>query len=230
MSTKPPAKSGTNELHDLMPNDADAQGSREYAEVGDGFDEMLQQLSVVIGIDDVAFCAGLLKQILWVCLDPDGKYDGVRFQFAISWLQADKPGSRDEAIDKVHDLVTNVLALEFAKRLWFAATPQEIDVSERTYNKLARTRLAQRQADRTGNAPNLTVVSVSDGSQAIVGDVTQATRGPRSDNPTPATAEKELAPSGSRPDTQKTLMPPAEEGTAAISQTAVRSRKESDGQ
>src|SRR5262249_45885589 len=106
-----------------------------------------------------------------------------------------------------------------------------IDIAERTYNKLARTRLAQRQAlepDRTGNTSNLTVVSVSDGSQAIVG-VTQATREPRSDNPTPPTAEKGVAPSASRPDTQKTLMPPAEKGTA-ISQTGARRRNESDGQ
>jgi len=223
MSTKPPAKRGA-KLHDLMPNDANAQGSHEQADVGNGFDEMLQQLSVVIGIDDVLFCTGLLKQILWVCQNSDGKFDDARFGFAISWLQADKPRSRAEAIDKVHDLVTNVLTLEFAKRLWFARTQQEIDVAERTYNKLARTRLAQRQAlepDRTSNAPNLTVISVNDGSQAIIG-VPQ-------DNPSPPTAAKGVAPSASCPNTQKTLMPPAEDGTA-ISQTGARRRKESDGQ
>jgi hypothetical protein len=227
-SKKLPAKGEANKHHGLTPNDADPQTSREQAEAGDEFDAFLQQLSVVIGIDDVVFCTGLLKQILWLFLDQDGKFDGARFGFAIAFLQGDKPRNRTEAADKVHGLVTHVLTMEFGKRLWFAKTPQEIDIAERTYNKLARTRLAQRQAlepGRSGSVPNVTVVSVSDGSQAIVGPVTQ----PRSDNPTPQAAEKGVPPTASRPDTQGALMPPADEGTAP-SQTGVHRRKESDGE
>lgn len=227
-----PAEGEANELHGPTPNDADPQASREQAEAGDRFDALLQQLSAVIGIDDVVFCTGLLKQNLWLFLDKDGKFDGARFGFAIAFLQADKPRNHTDAIDKMHDLVAHVLTMEFAKRLWFAKTLQEIDNAERTYNKLARTRLAQRQArepDRSGSVPNLTVVSVSDGSQAIVGPVTQAPREPRSDNPTPQVAEKGVPPTASRPDTQGALMPPVNEETAQ-SQTGVRRRKESDGQ
>jgi hypothetical protein len=227
MTKKAPAKGEANKLHGLTPNDADPQTSREQAEAGDEFDAILRQLSAVIGIDDVVFCTGLLKQNLWFFSDRNGKFDGARFGFAIAVLQADKPRNHTDAIDKMQDLATDVLTMEFAKRLWFAETLQEIDNAERTYNKLARTRLARRQArepDRSGSIPNLTVVSVSDGSQAIVGPVTQPTPEPRSDNPTQQAAEKGVPPTASRPDTQGALMPPAGEGTAQ-SQTGVRPRK-----
>jgi hypothetical protein len=229
-SKKLPAEGEANKLHSLTPNDADPKASREQAETGDGFDAILQQLSVVIGIDDVAFCTGLLKQILWLFVDQDGKFDRARFGYAIAALQDDKPRNRIAARNKVNLLVTDVLTLEFAKRLWFAKTPQEIDIAERTYNKLARTGLAQREAlEPAASAPNVTVVSVTDGSQAIVGNVTQTTPEPRSDNRTPQAVEKGVPPGASRPDTQGALMPPADEGTAS-SQAGVRRRKESDGQ
>jgi hypothetical protein len=229
-SKKIPAKGEANKLPGLTPVDADPQASREQAEAeaGDGFDALLQQLSTVIGIDDVLFCTGLLKQILWLFVDTDGKFDDAQFGFVIAFLQGDKPCNRAEAIKKVRALATHVLTMEFGKRLWFAKTPQEIDNAERTYNKLARTGLAQDQAlepDRSGSAPNLTMVTASDGSQVIVGDVTQATREPRSDNPTTPAAEKGVPPTASRPN----ILPPADEGTDQ-SKTGVRRRKESDGQ
>lgn len=258
MSKKPPAKGEANNFQGLVPkgtdaqtssesknlpvkddanrgltsHDADPHASREQAEAGDGFDALLQQLSTVIGIDDVLFCTGLLKQILWLFVDTDGKFDDAQFGFVIAFLQGDKPCNRNEAVKKVRYLATHVLTMEFGKRLWFAKTPQQIDNAERTYNKLARTGLAQGQAlepDRSGSTPNLTMVTASEGSQVIVGDVTQATRGPRSGNPTPPAAEKGVPPTASRPNTQEALLLSANEGTDQ-SKIGVRRRRESDGQ
>jgi hypothetical protein len=47
------------------------------------FNAALEQLSGVIGIDDVLFCRGLLKQYLWLFLDNDGKFDSEQFGFVI---------------------------------------------------------------------------------------------------------------------------------------------------
>ena len=124
------------------PDDADAQASCEQV---DGFDAILEQLSTVIGIDDVLFCRGLLKQILWMFLDNDGKFDNAQFGFVIAYLQSNKPRDRDEAAEKVLKIASQLLSMKYAERLWFAKTPQEIDIAERTYNKLVRTWLAQNQ-------------------------------------------------------------------------------------
>jgi hypothetical protein len=99
--------------------------------------------------------------------------------------------------------------MEYGARLRFAKTLPEADHAERTYNKLARTFLAQCQAlnpDLSSGAQKVTVVTVSDGSQAIVGDVTQGnTREPSADKATPPVAL--LA------DAKETPMPLIDEGT-----------------
>ena len=72
---------------------------------------------------------------------------------------------------------THVAVMSSANRLSNAESPQGQEIAERTYNKLARTFAAQIEAFqhyRTGNDAKVIVqtVSVSDGGQAIVGNVT----------------------------------------------------------
>jgi hypothetical protein len=95
-----PAKDDAN--RGLTSHNADPHASRERAETRDGFDDLLQQLSTVIGIDDVLFCKGLLEDILWLFQDRDGKFNGARFGLVIAYLQANKPRNRDQAFGKVH--------------------------------------------------------------------------------------------------------------------------------
>ena len=69
--------------------------------------------------------------------------------------------------------------MRFTEQLAQANTLAEQDSAERTVNKLARTYVTQMEAlkrYRTGGEQNVTVqhVSVSEGGQAIVGNVTQA--------------------------------------------------------
>ena len=200
-----------------MPVCRDDEGLCEQTETAAQFRAALEQLSAVIGIDDVLFCTGLLKQISWLFLGNDEKFDSEQFRFVIACLQSDKPRDRKEAMASVQLLATHLLSMEFGKRLWLARTLQEIDNAERTYNKLARTWLAQRQSlepDRSGAASKVTVVTVSDRSQAIVGDVTQNTGELTPDNPAPPAPEKAAPPLA--------IAPPSNEGTV---QSRIRVRR-----
>jgi hypothetical protein len=224
-ATKLPVKSEVDNPQEPAPNDADAQASREQV---DGFDTILEQLSTVIGIDDVLFCRGLLKQILWMFLDDDGKFDNAQFGFVIAYLQSNKPRDRDEATEKVLKIASHLLSMKYAERLWFAKSPQEIDIAERTYNKLVRTLLAQNQPERSRGASKVTVVTVNDRSQAIVGDVTQNAREPMLDKPASPASEKAAPPAAIAAAHKENPMSPASEGTVQP-RTRARPRK-TDGQ
>lgn len=226
-----PAKGEANKLHRLVPDDGDAQAAREQAEAGDAFDAILEQLSAVIGIDDVLFCRGLLKQILWMFQDNDGKFDNAQFGFVIAYLQSNKPRDRDQAAKKVRKLASHLLSMKFGERLWFAKTPQETDIAERTYNKLVRTCLAQDQdlePELSRSASKVTVVTVNDGSQAIVGDVTQNARESTLDKPASPASEKAEPPAAITAAHKENPMSPASEGTVQP-RTRMRPRK-TDGQ
>jgi len=77
--------------------------------------------------------------------------------------------------------VGEILTLSFARRLAHIETLPKQDSAERALNKLARTYATQMEAlkrYRTGGEQKVTVqhVSVREGGQAIVGNVTQAGR------------------------------------------------------
>ena len=209
MSKQLPAKAEANNFQ--MPEDEQAEADAEFGSA-------LKQLSTVIGIDDALFCTGLLEQIFWMFVGDDGKFASKQFGFVIAYLHSDKPCNRDAAMARVQKLASHLLCMKFAERLWFAKTLQESDNAERTFNKLARTWLAQHQAlepDRSGGASKVTVVTVNDRSQAIVGDVTQNTREPTPDKPAPLAPEKAAPP--------MKLIPPAKEG-GVQARTRVRRR------
>src|SRR5437016_12164830 len=75
----------------------------------------------------------------------------------------------------------HMATMTFARRLKHVDTIPQQDSAERAFNKLARTFTTQLEAlkrYRTGGEQKVTVqhVSVSEGGQAIVGNVTQAAR------------------------------------------------------
>lgn len=211
MSKQLPAKAEANNFQGPVSKDEQAETDAEFGSV-------LRQLSSVIGIDDVPFCTGLLEQIFWMFVGDDGKFARKQFGFVISCLYSDKPRDRDDAMARVQKLASHLLCMKFAERLWFAKTLQESDNAERTFNKLARTWLAQHQAlepDRSGGASKVTVVTVNDRSQAIVGDVTQNTREPTPSKPEPSAPQKAAPPIK--------LIPSAKEGDVQA-RTRVRRR------
>jgi len=75
----------------------------------------------------------------------------------------------------------HVSTMTFARRVARTEDLAVLDISERTFNKLARTFVAQVEAlkrYRSGGEQKVTVqhVNVSEGGQAIVGNVTQGRR------------------------------------------------------
>ena len=219
MSKQLPAKAEANNFQGPVSKDEQAEADAEFGSA-------LRQLSSVIGIDDALFCTGLLEQIFWMFVDEDGKFASKQFGFVIACLCSDKPRNRDEAMARVQKLASHLLCMKFAERLWFAKTLQESDNAERPYNKLARTWLAQHQAlepDRSGGASKVTVVTVNDRSQAIVGDVTQNTREPTPDKPAPPAPDKQAPLIEMAAEDKETLIPTAKEGDVQA-RTRVRRR------
>jgi hypothetical protein len=77
-----------------VPDENRPQASCEHAETVEEFDTTLELLKAVIGIDDALFCSGLLKQILWLLVGPDGKLDGDQCAYVIAYLKDNKPRDR----------------------------------------------------------------------------------------------------------------------------------------
>jgi len=87
---------------------------------------------------------------------------------------------------------THVAIMKHANRLAHSTSLAERDCAERTYNKLARTfaiqlDALQRYRSKSANKVVFQHVSVSDGGQAIVGNVTRPARKRASRNRTRAT-------------------------------------------
>ncbi len=99
----------------------------------------------------------------------------------LSVIKGIKPNDQLEAMLAAQMAAVHRAAMTFAKRLAGVETLPQQDSAERALNKLMRTFTTQMEAlkrYRTGGEQKVTVqhVSVSDGGQAIVGNVTQAAR------------------------------------------------------
>ena len=109
----------------------------------------------------------------------DGKVDERALNFMLSVVKGIKPRDQVEAMLAAQMAAVHVATLTSARRLAQAETLPAQDSAERAFNKLSRTYATQMEAlkrYRSGGEQNVTVqhVSVSDGGQAIVGNVTQA--------------------------------------------------------
>lgn len=128
------------------------------------------------GTTDGDFLGGLIHQV--GNAGSGGQYPderGVRFMFA--FIRRREPRDEIEAALLAQAAATHVSVMKFANRLAHAESLQEQDSAERAYNKLTRTFAAQVQAFqryRDASKQNVVVqhVSVGDGGQAIVGNVT----------------------------------------------------------
>ena len=91
-----------------------------------------------------------------------------------------QPKDHLEAMLAAQMAVVHIATIKFAQHFSFIETLPQQDSTERTVNKLARTFAMQMEAlkrYRTGGEQKVTVqhVTVVEGGQAIVGNVTQAT-------------------------------------------------------
>ena len=100
---------------------------------------------------------------------------------SLSVIKGVKPKDQLEAMLAAQMAVTHGLTMTFARRLNHVQDIQQQDSAERAFNKLARTFTTQMEALKryqTGGDKKVTVqqVSVSEGGQAIVGNVTRSVR------------------------------------------------------
>jgi hypothetical protein len=130
-----------------------------------------------LGTTDLDFTVGLLGQL--ANAGSQGREVDVQaVNFMLSVITSIKPRDQIEAMLAAHMAAVHMATMTFARRLAHVDNIAQQDSAERTFNKLARTFATQMEAlkrYRTGGEQKVTVhhVTVGEGGQAIVGNVTQ---------------------------------------------------------
>jgi hypothetical protein len=156
------------------------------------------RIAEMLGTTDVDFAKGIYAQLMSASSRADGRCDAVGLFFSLATLKGKKPKDQFQAMLVAQAAVTHVLTMKHATLLGRADDLAILEPAERAYNKLARTFVLQLEAIHrldTGGEQNVTVqnVSVSEGGQAIVGNVTQGARGTPVEQ-TPALTDARQAP------------------------------------
>jgi hypothetical protein len=133
-----------------------------------------------IGTADLDFYGGLIEQLASAAWRK-GQIDEHSLNFMLSVVKGIEPKDQVEAMLAAQMAAVHMTTMTFARRLAQVENIPQQDSTERAFNKLTRTFATQMEAlkrYRTGGEQKVTVqhVSVSDGGQAIVGNVTQAPR------------------------------------------------------
>ena len=110
-----------------------------------------------------------------------GEIDAGALNFMLAVIKGIKPKDQLETMLAAQMAAVHMASMTFARRLGHVDTIDQQDSAERALNKLMRTFTTQMEAlkrYRTGGEQKMTVqhVSVSEGGQAIVGNVTQTSR------------------------------------------------------
>jgi hypothetical protein len=134
-----------------------------------------------LGTMDQDFVNGLLGQLANAGTKGP-KIDERGLNFMLSMVKAVKPRDELETMLAAQMAAVHMATMTFARRLAHVDNIPQQDSAERAFNKLARTFAAQLEAlkrYRTGGEQKVTVkhVTVNDGGQAIVGNITHGGRG-----------------------------------------------------
>jgi hypothetical protein len=138
----------------------------------------LELLMDALGTTDADFGGGLLGQLVYAG-SQGGQINESGLNFMLAVIKGIKPNDQLEAMLAAQMAAIHMATMTFARRLAHVENIPQQDSAERALNKLARTFTTQMEAlkrYRTGGEQKVTVqhVSVSEGGQAIVGNVTQA--------------------------------------------------------
>jgi hypothetical protein len=161
-------------------------------------------LKQALGTTNSYFSHGLVGQLAGLG-SQGNQIDEYETNFLLSIVEGIKPNDQLEAMLAAQMAAIHNLTMTLARRLSLAETLPEQDSAERALNKLARTFATQMETlkrYRAGSEQTVNVqhVSVSEGGQAIVGNVTQT---PRENAPDKPAAGSPLA----LPDARATPMP-----------------------
>ena len=140
-------------------------------------------LAEALGTADDDFIDGLIRQLAQTNTR-DGKINSTAFKLMVSVIKGIKPQDQLESMLAAQMAAIHQVAMTLAAQLNQAKKTEPQDIA--ALNKFARTFATQLEAlkrYRTGGEQKVTVqhVSVSDGGQAIVGNVTHAPRETASD-------------------------------------------------
>jgi hypothetical protein len=143
----------------------------------DGYARVMEML----GTTDLNFAKGIWAQLIGASSRGHGMFDAVGLFFSLAAVKGKQPKDQFQAMLVAQAAVTHVLTMKHANQLARADHLALQDSAERAYNKLARTFIMQLEAINrleSGGEQKVTVqnVSVSEGGQAIVGNVTQGAR------------------------------------------------------
>jgi hypothetical protein len=133
-----------------------------------------------LGTADFDFFNGLLDQLANAG-SKGGQIDERRLNFMFSVVKGIQPRDQLEAMLAAQMAAVHMATMTFARRLAHVEDILQQDSAERAFNKLSRTfatLMETLKRYRTGGEQKVTVrhVSVAEGGQAIVGNVTQAQR------------------------------------------------------
>jgi hypothetical protein len=164
-------------------------------------------LMEAVGTADFDFYAGLIRQLA----NAVSQGDETNLNFMLSIIKGIKPRDQLEAMLGAQMAAVHMATMTLGRRLANVENLPQQDSAERAFNKLTRTFVSQMEAlkrYRTGGEQKVTVqhVSVSDGGQAIVGNVTQSSRGAAPETTTPAALTHSPRPP----------MPPVKDATATV--------------
>jgi hypothetical protein len=137
-------------------------------------------LQEALGSSDSDFLNVFLKQLANAS-GKGGQVEEEDLNFMVSVVKGIEPRDQIETMLAAQMAGIHKTIMTFTRRLANVETIQQQDSAERALNKLARTFVSQMEAlkrYRTGGEQKVTVqhVSVSEGGQAIVGNVTQTPR------------------------------------------------------
>jgi len=137
-------------------------------------------LMEALGTTNLDFTNGLITQLANAG-SKGGAVDVGSINFMLSIIQGIKPRDQIETMLAVQMAAVQMSIMTFARRLANADNILQQDSAERAFNKLTRTFTTQMEAlkrYRTGGEQKVTVqhVTVGEGGQAIVGNVTQGRR------------------------------------------------------
>lgn len=140
-------------------------------------------LNQAFGSKSDVFVQGLVGQIVNIA-SQGAKPDEKAMTYVASMIAGIKPRDEAEAMLAAQMAAVHNASMTFARRLAHVTTIQQQDSAERAFNKLCRTYAAQLEAlkrYRTGGQQKITVkhVTVNEGGQAIVGNVSQGGQGGR---------------------------------------------------
>ena len=153
-----------------------------------------QLMADALGVADREAMDGILRQLVRASASGE-RLDEVSLAFMISMVKSIKPRDSIEAMLVAQMVSVHVMAMRCAQHLATADDLARHDSAARALGRLARTFPAQIEAlnrHRSQSEPAITVqnVSVSDGGNAIVGNVTQHASVILKDNGAAATARK----------------------------------------